>query len=61
VFAVKDFQCRGCESFEQVEPFCGRPSPQAKSPTAFRPQFTTTLAIVSSIIRGMQQTMVDDV
>src|SRR5579863_1171358 len=118
VFAVKDFQCRGCESFEQVEPFCGRlspqaksrnrvrdlrkpfcgrlspqaksrnrvrdlrkpfcgrsspqaksrnevrnlqkpccgsSSPQAKSPTAFSPQFTTTLAIVSDILRGMQQ------
>ncbi len=26
VFALEDFQCRGCEPFQQVEPFCGRPA-----------------------------------
>lgn len=30
VFALEDFQCRGCEPFQQAEASCGRPSPQAK-------------------------------
>jgi len=28
VFALEVSQCRGCEFFRQVEPACGRPSPQ---------------------------------
>jgi hypothetical protein len=69
VFFLENFQCRGCESFRQVEPSCGASESAGEIPNKVRDLRTglpetpahNCLPFSITAINEMQQTMVDDV
>src|SRR5580698_6228436 len=55
VFAVKDSQCRGCESFEQVEPFLGTSEPAGEIPKQSEGSPEAVVRVSEPTVRNPEQ------